>query len=153
MPINFANEIWSIDTEWGFRDDRVDHESAWEPVVLCAVGLRSGRRHYFWQEDDRLKSFFRDHAGDFFVAHNVVAEMKYLLRLNVPLPQNWFDTYVAWRFMTNKPGNLEARLSVALHRLGLPHLVPGGKKELQQKMLNLRFDPGSAADRGEGVNY
>src|SRR4051812_11900517 len=118
MPITLTKEIWLLDTEWGFHGERIDHESAWEPVVLCAVGLRSGRKYHFWQEDDRLKSFFRDHAGDLFVAHNVVAEMKYLMRLGVAMPQHWFDTFVAWRYLTNRPNQLEAGLSIALNQLG-----------------------------------
>jgi len=151
--VAISNETWAIDTEWGFQDGRIDQESAWEPVVLCAVGLLSGRRNFFFGRDDRLVDFFKRHAGDRFVAHNVVAEMKYLLRLTVPVPQAWFDTYVAWRHRTNRPGKLEAGLSVALHQLGLPHLAPAAKAELQQKILHLRFDPNSPADRGEIVDY
>src|SRR4051794_1373138 len=117
-------EVWSVDTEWSFRDGRTDQESAWEPVVLCLVSLRSGRRLSFWGRHPGLRAFFIDHADDLFVAHNCVAEMKYLLRLDVPLPARWFDTFVGWRRLANKPGCLEASLSVALHRLGLPHLAP-----------------------------
>ncbi len=146
-------EIWSVDTEWGFRGGCLDHESAWEPVVLCLVGLRSGRRLHFWGGDPRLPAFFRDHADDLFVAHYAVAEMKYLARLGVPIPANWFDTFVAWRYSTNRPKHLEAGLSVALHRLGLPGLAPSAKKALQQKILELRFDLDDAGDRREIVDY
>src|SRR5688572_3988817 len=117
------DEIWAVDSEWGFRGDRVDQESAWEPVVLCLVGLRSGRRLSFWGRDPGLRAFFRDHVGDVFVAHYAVAEMKYLLRHGVPLPPNWFDTFVGFRYRTNRPGNLEAGLAPALQRLGLPGLA------------------------------
>jgi DNA polymerase I len=146
-------EVWSIDTEWGFRDGRVNQESAWVPVVLCLVGLLSGRRLYFWGRDPGLRAFFREHADDLFVAHYAVAEMKYLLRLGVPLPKRWVDTFVAWRYLTNKPGHLEAGLSVALCRLGLPHLAPVEKKELQFKILHLRFNPDNPADRQEIIDY
>ncbi len=146
-------DIWFIDTEWGFRSGRLGQESAWEPVVLCVVGLRSGRRLHFWGMDPRLASFFHDQAGDLFVAHNAVSEMKYIARLGIPIPANWFDTFVAWRYLTNRPNNLEAGLSVALHRLGLPGLAPAAKKALQQKILELRFDPDDAADRKEIVDY
>jgi DNA polymerase-1 len=148
-----AEEVWSIDTEWGFRDDQVDHESSWEPVVLCAVGLRSGRRFHFWGRDDRLSSFLLEHGNDLFVAHNVVAEMKYLLRLDVPLPAKWFDTFVAWRFITNKPNHLEAGLSKALHCLGVPHMAPAAKEQLQQRILHLQFAPESQEDRDEIIDY
>ncbi len=153
MPNQTDGEIWCVDTEWGFHSGQLDHESAWEPVVLCLVGLRSGRRLPFWGRDPRLGLFFRDHADDLFVAHNAVAEMKYLIRLGIPIPMNWFDTFVAWRHLTNRPNNLEAGLSLALHRLGLPGLAPAEKKQLQQKILELRFDPDDAADRAEIIDY
>jgi DNA polymerase I len=148
-----GSEIWSIDTEWGFRGGRVDEESAWEPVVLCLVGLRSGRRLSFWGRDPSLRAFFRDHANDLFVAHYAVAELKYLLRHGVAIPPNWFDTFVAWRWLTNKPGHLEAGLAGALQCLGLPGLAPAEKRELQQKILQLRFDPDNPADRREIIDY
>ena len=98
-----TGEIWSLDSEWGFTGTRIDNESAWVPVVLCAVGLKSGRRVSFWGRDAGIAPFFAEHAADLFLAHNAVAEMKYLLRLGVPLPQRWYDTYVAWRYSTNRP--------------------------------------------------
>jgi DNA polymerase I len=148
-----SRECWAVDTEWGFRDDRIDQESAWEPVVLCLVGLRSGRRLSFWGRDSGLGPFFREHAQDLFVAHYAVAEMKYLLRHGVPLPARWFDTLVAWRCRTNRPGMLEAGLAAALERLNLPHLAPAEKKQLREKILHLRFDPEDAAERAEIITY
>jgi DNA polymerase I len=146
-------KIWAVDTEWGFRDNRVDHESAWEPVVLCLVGVASGRRLSFWGQDPGLTTFFRDHAADLFVAHYSVAEMKYLLRLGIPLPARWFDTFVGWRYLTNRPNHLEAGLSPALDRLAMSHLAPAVKKALQQRILHMRFDPDSSADRLEITDY
>jgi hypothetical protein len=58
----------------------VGWESQWEPVVLCLVGLRSGRRLSFWGPDARLRDFFREHRDDVFLAHHAPAEMKYLNR-------------------------------------------------------------------------
>lgn len=153
MTAQSGGEIWFVDTEWGFREGRLDHESAREPVVLCVVGLRSGRRLSFWGRDPRLPAFFRDHASDQFVAHYSVAEMKYLLRLGIPLPERWFDTFVAWRYLRNRPSNLEAGLSVALHTLGLANRAPAEKKELQLRIAQLRFDPDSPDDRQEIINY
>src|SRR5262249_36259154 len=148
-----ADDIWSIDTEWGFRDGRVDQESAWEPVILCLVGLRSGRRLSFWGRDPGLCSFFRDHADDLFVAHYAVAEMKYLLRLGVPIPTRCYDTFVACRFPPTRPGNLGAGRAPALGRLGLPGLAPAEKKAMQEKILYLRFDADSPDDRREITDY
>jgi DNA polymerase-1 len=148
-----CSEIWSVDTEWGFRAGRLDQESAWEPVVLCLVGLCSGRRLQFWGRDLRLATFFRDHAGDLFVAHYAVAEMKYLIRLGIPLPVRWFDTFVAWRYITNRPKNREAGLSAALHQLELPYRAPAEKRELQRKIVELRFDPDNTDDRQRIIDY
>ena len=80
-------EIWSIDTEFGFHDGRLDCESAWEPVCLCLVGLLSGERIAFWGWDHRLPAFFREHADDLYVAHYAIAEMKFLSRRGIPLPR------------------------------------------------------------------
>jgi DNA polymerase I-like protein with 3'-5' exonuclease and polymerase domains len=153
MAMPSGCEIWCLDTEWGFHSAHLDHESAWEPVVLCLVGLRSGRRLYFWGRDPRLPPFFSDHADDLFVSHNALAEMKYLLRFDIPPPAHWFDTYVARRYVTNRPNKLEAGLSLSLHQLGLPGLAPAEKKELQLKILYLRFNPDSPDDRTEIVDY
>src|SRR5207247_2447565 len=140
VVMDAISDEWAVDTEWGFRDGRVDQELAWVPIVLCLVGRRSGRRLSFWGDDSALRRFFREHADDLFLAHYAVAELKYLLRLDVPLPNRWFDTFVAWRYLTNRPGNLEAGLTSALVQLGLPGLAPAEKKELQQKILHLGFD-------------
>ncbi len=148
-----GGEVWAVDSEWGFRGGRVDHESAWEPVALCVVGLRSGARASFWGRDPALCDFIRDHADDLYVAHYAAAEMKYLLRHGVALPARWFDTFVAWRYLTNRPGHLEAGLAEALVQLGLPGLAPAQKRGLQQNLLHLRFDPANPADRREVTNY
>jgi hypothetical protein len=148
-----GGEIWAIDTEWGFRDGRVDQESAWVPVVLCLVGLRSECRLSFWGGAPGLRAFFREHSDDLYIAHYALAEMKYLIRLGVPLPQRWVDTFVAWRVATNKPRHVEAGLSAALCRLGLPHLAPTEKKDLQLKILHLRFDAENPGDRQEIIDY
>jgi DNA polymerase I len=146
-------ELWMIDTEWGFHAGRLDQESAWEPVVFCAVGLRSGRHLYFWGRDHRLLNFIRERSEDLFVGHYVIAEMKYLLRLGISLPPSWFDTFVAWRYRTNAPKNLEAGLSVALHHLSLPHLAPAAKDALRRKIVDLEFDANNPADRREVIEY
>lgn len=146
-------EIWSIDTEWAFHDGRLDQESAFEPVVFCAVGMQSGTRLHFWSRDDRLAEFIAAAAEDIFVAHSATAEMKYLLRLGIPLPHRWFDTFVAFRVITNRPNHLEAGLTVALHQLGLPHLAPAEKEELRRRIVNLEFNQENPADKLEIINY
>ncbi len=152
-PCSSAPEEWACDCEWGFRGGLIDHESAWEPVVFCVVGLRTGRRFWFWGRDPRLQGFFREHRNDLFVSHSNVAEIKYLLRLGITIPAHWFDTFAAERYLTNRPNHLEAGLSVALHRLNLPHLAPSTKKALKQNILNLQFDPENPEDRREIDDY
>jgi hypothetical protein len=147
------SEIWGIDTEWGFEKGHIDCESAWTAVVLCLVGLRSQRRLTFWRDDTKLQHFFAGHGDDLFVAHYAVAELKYLMRLKIEPPSAWFDTFVMERWETNRSGQLEAGLSAALHRRGLPHLAPAEKKELQQRILQLEFNSGGADDRQQIADY
>lgn len=147
------SEVWGVDTEWGYRDGRIDCESVWTPVVLCLVGLRTARRLTFWRADPQLRNFFKDHSEDLFVAHYAVAELKYLMRLKIKPPTAWFDTFVMERWQTNAPGKLEAGLSVALHGRGLPHLAPAEKKELQQRILHLKFAFDDANDRQQISEY
>ena len=113
-------ETWFVDCEWGFRDGRIDRESAFVPVVFRpwaenrASGDRSGG-------DNGLETFIDNCEGDLFVSHNIVAEMKFLLRLGIALPRRWFDTYAAFRAIRNEPGVIEAGLVAALVGLGLPY--------------------------------
>ena len=148
-----GTETWFVDCEWGFRAGRDSYETAFEPVVFCAVGCRSGERRHFWGRDGRLRQFIENNSSDTFVSHNNVAEMKYLLRLGIDLPQRWFDTYVAWRRLNNRPGRPEASLTAALGQLGLPHLPLLDKQQWQQKILRLEFDAGSDRDRREIIDY
>jgi hypothetical protein len=69
------------------------------------------------------------------------------------LPQRWFDTFLAWRFLTNRPNPPDAGLSAALHQLGLAALAPAVKKELQQKIVKLDFDEEYPADRRMIIDY
>ncbi len=146
-------EIWGIDCEWGYSDGRIGEETAFVPVVLCAVGVRSGQRHSFWRRTRQLRKLFADHTDDFFVAHYATAEMEYLRRLKIPVPHNWFDTFSAFRRMSNKPNSLDAGLSFALHQQGLPHLAPAEKNELRDRIVSLKFDFDSASDQKQIIDY
>jgi DNA polymerase I-like protein with 3'-5' exonuclease and polymerase domains len=148
-------ETQLIDTEWGFHDGRIDCESAFEPVVFCAVARESGKRFSFWgrKEAPRLRRFLQEHADDVFVAHNLIAEAQYLLRLGLPLPARWHDTMVGERWLRNRPNYDSVALVNVLHRMGLPHLAPEEKDELRERILHLRFDPDSLDDRREITRY
>lgn len=112
-------ETWAIDTEWGFLRGLIDCESAYTPVVLCAVALKSRQRVSFWGRDENLPAFIAANSSVLFVAHNAVAEMKYLLRLGIPLPEHWHDTYLAERLRTNGPARKSAGLEPAVRPLGI----------------------------------
>jgi hypothetical protein len=135
--------VWGVDSEWGYKDDRVGWESMWRPVVLCLLNAGTGQRLAFWADDSRLRDFFRDHFGDTYVAHVAQSEMKYIWRLAAPLPPSWFCTAAGWRWLKNRPTKLghHTGLSKCLHALGLPHLAPEEKKSLQDEILHLRFGP------------
>lgn len=145
--------ILFIDTEWGYRGGRIGMPSAFEPVVLCAVGAGGGRSHFWGHETDRLAAFFSANRDATFVAHYAVAEMSYLLRQRIPLPERWFCTYVGWRRVKNRPGKIEASLIHALAEEGLAHLAPATKEEIRDKILHLRYDPDDPADRDQIVRY
>ena len=127
--------------------------SSWQGVVFCAVGLHSGDRLHFWGKDPRLHCFINDHQNDLFVSHYVPAEMAYLIRLHIPLPSNWFCTFAGWRRLSNSSERIGASLLTMLQALGCTHRLPEYKSELQQKILQLNFDPSNPADRTEIINY
>ncbi len=127
------------DTEWGFAGDRIGAETAWTPVVLVArVG---GTSHHFLGRDLRLQDFVAHHFDHTWVAHHAVAEMRYLLRLGLPVPPRWFCTATAFRAVTNRPGYRKSSLVEALTVLGLGHLIPPQKATLRDKILRLDFGP------------
>ena len=146
-------ETWFVDCEFGYRDRRVDLETAFEPVVFCFVGNRTKERLAFWRRDDRLATFFANHADDLYVSHVNTAEMKYLLRRGIPLPKRWFDTLVGWRRLYNEPDHLEASLVHCLGRLGAPHLALLDKDAIRKRILYLDFNWNSPTDRAEIIDY
>ena len=76
----------------------------------------------------------------------------FALRLGVPLPGQWFDTFVAQRRVTNRPGLPPVPgLSAALHQAGLPHMAPAAKQDLRQRLARLEIHP--VADRDLILNY
>ena len=146
-------ETWAIDTEFGYQNGRLDCESAWRAVCLCLVEIHSGEQVAFWGRDPGLDAWFRQHGADTFIAHYAAAEIKYLLRLNIQIPDRWYDTYIAWRRVTNRPGLPEAGLAAALHQAGLPHLAPAIKRELQGRIARLAFDPDDPGECRMIVDY
>jgi DNA polymerase I-like protein with 3'-5' exonuclease and polymerase domains len=144
--------VWSVDAEYGFGGG-AEHESAFVPVVFCAVNALTAERHAFWGRDPRLAQFLRGHAADLFVSHNLIAEAKYLLRLGVTPPARWFDTMLAWRYVSNAEVAPQYGLEAALTQLGLPHAFAGEKDTLRERIGRLDFDAGDAAFRRTVHDY
>jgi hypothetical protein len=138
--------VWSIDAEYGFRGGADRCPSAFVPVVFCAVCADTGERRHFWGRDRGLSRFVRDHVGDLFVSHNLVAEAQYLLRLGIDLPAAWWDTMLGWRFATNAEVVPRFGLLDALAGLGLPHDFANEKEGLRARIGTLTFN---AADPAE----
>jgi DNA polymerase I-like protein with 3'-5' exonuclease and polymerase domains len=137
---------WSIDTEYGWRGGE-ECESAFVPVVFCAVEVQTGERRAFWGRDSRLSRFVRDCDGDLFVSHNLIAEAKYLLRLGITPPAHWFDTMLAWRYVTNAEQVPPFGLQAALVKAGVPYAHDDEEKHrLQLWVARLDFDAGSPDD-------
>ena len=145
--------IFAVDTEYGFHDGLLDHESRWEPVVFCAVNVDTGERTHFWADDPKLREWIIENADATFIAHNAIAEIKYLLRLSIPVPRAWFDTKVVWRYVSNSWHRLPADLTRTLNRNGLEQWVPREKKELQEAIGNLQFDGSDPRELRRIVEY
>lgn len=144
-----------LDAEWGYRGERIGHESAWAPVVLCALNLSSGQELVFLpgRDDQQLMGFLTENSNALWVSHSNTAEMKYLLRLGMPVPDAWYDTMLAERWLTNEPLRPEVSLIKALERRGLSHLAPLEKKEIRQKILSLGFSFDDDRDMAEIAEY
>lgn len=132
--------IVDVDTEFGFADgDGV--ESSWQPVIFCAS--EDGDHFHFWRDDPRLDAYLRDRdsRGYVFRAHNVTAEIKYILRLGFYVPQRWWDTMVAYRYLTNtQPNRPPSGLDDVTTALGYTHLVFADKSGMQRRIGKLDFD-------------
>lgn len=126
-----------VDSEWGYRDGRINRESCLEPVVFCA--LVDGVRHHFLGRDPRLSAFVEQFRDRLWVCHSAPAEMRFLLRLGIPLPPSWWDTMVGYRWIRNCPAHLDARLVTALVNSGLGRFIPAEKDTIRLRILNLAF--------------
>jgi DNA polymerase I-like protein with 3'-5' exonuclease and polymerase domains len=136
----------AIDTENGFRGG-AEYESAFVPVVFCAVDTTTGERYAFWGRDPNLAPFIDAHRGDLFIAHNLIAEAKYLLRLGITPPACWFDSMLAWRYVSNAEVVKSYNLLDTLIQLGEPYGYAAEKEDLQDRIGRLEFDPGDPAER------
>jgi hypothetical protein len=147
------DEIWAVDSEWGFRDGRIGEPSARVPVLFNADSLHTQIIAPFWGEDPMLKVFMRERRHDLFVAHYAIAEITYLMRLHAEPPDRWFDTYIAERRETNAPGPPRASLVEALKRHQLSDFIPAEKVILREKILRLEVDVNKVDDRIQVGKY
>jgi hypothetical protein len=144
---------FSVDTEYGYRGG-LQVPSAFVPVVFCAIDIDSGEEHVFWGRDSGLADFIRRHVEDVFIAHNLIAEAKYLLQLGINPSPHWFDTMLGYRYVTNAEYVKKFGLLKAAANLGLPIHVAGAEKDdLRDWIGNLRFDPANPEDRRRIKTY
>jgi hypothetical protein len=131
---------WATDSEFGFHGGD-SHESGFTPVVFCLANVGTGQRLAFWGRDPRLADFLRDHGGDTFLAHNIIAEVKFLLRLGIRPPLRWWDTMLGHRYQTNQETYFPFDLVSSLKHHGLAHgFASECKEDLQERIGELRFD-------------
>jgi DNA polymerase I-like protein with 3'-5' exonuclease and polymerase domains len=142
----------AIDTESGFRGG-AEVESAFVPVVFCAVDTTTGERYPFWGRDPNLAAFIDAHRGDLFLAHNLIAEAKYLIRLGITPPACWFDTMLARRYVSNAEVVKSYNLLDTLIELGEPYGYAKEKEDLAERIGRLEFDPDDPAERQLIVSY
>jgi hypothetical protein len=144
---------FSVDTEYGYHGG-LQVPSAFVPITSCAIDLGTGEEHVFWGRDPRLADFICGHAGDLFIAHNLIAEAKYLLQVGINPPTSWFDTMTAYRFVTNAEYVKPFGLLKAAADLGLPiHVADAEKKVLQTWVGNLEFNPENPEHRRRIRDY
>jgi hypothetical protein len=144
---------WGVDSEFGYVSG-LEVPSHFVHVVFCAINADTQERRAFFGRDARLARFIYDHDTDLFLAHNLVAEAKYLLQVGITPPRRWWDTYVGYRYSSNAEHVRRSGLLSAATKLGVP--VPyfeGEKKLLQGWIGTLQFDPASPDDRARIRDY
>jgi hypothetical protein len=143
---------WSVDTEYGFRGE-AECESGFVPILFCGLCLETGERVSFWGRDPGLSDFIEGHRHDLFVSHNLMAEVKYLLRLHITPPESWWDTMVGFRYVTNAQAVVRFGLVKALARFGIPYALTDEKEELQQRLGSVSIDADSPDERRRVRGY
>jgi DNA polymerase I-like protein with 3'-5' exonuclease and polymerase domains len=123
------------------------------PVVLVAAEVTTGEEVVFWGRDRRLAGWVEAHRNDRFVAHNLVAEARYLQALGIRPPAAWWDTMYGYRYVSNTAGWVPFDLHEALEACGIVHWFGAEKRELQNWIGELRFDAGSPEDRKRILAY
>ena len=137
---------WSFDSEYGFAGG-LEVPSRFVPVVACFICVQTGERHAFWGRDPRLADFIRDHASDTFIAHNLVAEARYLWLSGITPPESWFDTMFAYRYVSNAEYPPKyGLLAAAVDREVPTHVTEAEKDELREWIGQLQFNPDSPDD-------
>lgn len=146
-------QIFAVDSEYGYAGGRDRIPSAWRPVVFCAIDWRSGERFHFWRDDARLHAWINAHRSALFLAHNLIAEAQYLAQLGIEIPERWFDTMIAYRYVTNQSDFGRYGLEVAAEANGLGAHVFPDKSSMQVMLGRLEFDWGDPATVNKIVRY
>jgi hypothetical protein len=146
-----TGKVFAVDAEWGFSGARIGRSTAFQPIIFCALDLDTGQRYSYWaNEGDRLSSFIRANSDATYVAHYATAEMGYLLRYQIPLPDRWCCTYLEFRRATNSSERIPAGLIDCLAYYDEPHIDSADKELMREKCLVLDFDD---EDKGDIEEY
>jgi DNA polymerase I len=147
------SEIVLLDTEYvSYGGDPV------VPVCLCALELRSGRRHRLFFHDPTTKYVNPLPLGSdvLYVAYAAQAEWSTFLSLGWKLPEWVLDLFAEFRCLTNglvtPDGNrIEDNLIAALTRYGLDSMTVVEKESMRN--LILRGHPYSVEEREAILDY
>lgn len=141
-------EIVILDTEFHFAGQPGNRPV---PVCLCAMELRSGRRHRIWCED--LPSTPNPLPPDaLYVAYSASAEWGCYLALGWPLPKNVCDLYFEFRCLTNGlQHDSGSSLLDALAQYGIKGIARAEKQQLRTAILE--GGPYDATSRAAILDY
>jgi DNA polymerase-1 len=130
------NSVWVIDTE--FRSPSGERN---EPVCLCALELRTGRRLELFFDQPHDNPF--DYADSLFVCYNAAAEWETFITLGWGLPTNIVDLYFEYLNRINGVwfGNICLRktgsgLADAMDEYGLDGMSHEKKDEARDYILS-----------------
>ena len=89
-----------------------------------------------------------------FLAHYAIAEMKYFLRLGIPLPPPyWFDSFVAAALLDERTEQFGSRAVGFVASTGPAPPGPRRQEALRKTIVNLQFNADNPAERQEIVDY
>ncbi len=121
------------------------------PVCICAVELRSGRKHRIWCEPGQLPANPLP-VDALYVAFSAQAEWGTFLALGWDLPTHICDLYAEFRCLTNGvPTTTGNSLIDALTYYHCPAMPRSQKQGMRERIL--QGDPYTSEERAEILDY